>query len=148
MEMKHTYTFKGIPREVVWDTIQDEVVLKKVLPGCDVFDEVEDNVYEAVLNISMGPIKGRFTSNVKQVDMDEPRYYRLLVKAKGKPGEIDADAAMTMEESDEGTILTSDAKVEVTGLLASVGQRIMGGVAKVIIGQFFKDIEKEAKNRM
>src|SRR5699024_5125169 len=147
MEMKHTYTFKGMPKNVLRDTIQDQDVLKKVLPGCDVFKEVEENVYEASLNINMGPVKGKFSSDVKQVDMEEPDFYRLLVKASGKPGEIDADAAMSFEETDEGTVLTCNATVNVTGLLASVGQRIMGGVAKVVIGQFFKDIEKEA-NKM
>lgn len=29
--------------------------------------------------------------------------------------------------------------------MATVGQRMVGGVAKVVLGQFFKDIEKQAK---
>lgn len=148
MEIKHSHTFKNIPNEIVWNTIQSPEVLKKVLPGCDVFEEVGDEKYESVLNINMGPIKGKFTADVEQVDMVEPKSYRLLVKAKGKPGEIAADAAMEFAESDGNTVLTCTADVTPTGLLATIGQRIMGGVAKVILGKFFKDIEKEAKARM
>lgn len=143
--MVHTYTFKGITKETLWATIQNKEVLQKALPGCKVFDEVEDNVFHSVLGINIGPIKGEFTADVKQVDMREPEFYRLLVHAKGKPGEIEADAEMNMEETENGVVLTCNAEVEVTGLLASIGQRIIGGVAKVVIGQFFKDIEKEAK---
>ncbi|WP_269050932.1 CoxG family protein [Sporosarcina sp. G11-34] len=143
--MEHSYIFKGISREVLWKTIQDKEVLQKSLPGCKVFDEVEENVFHAVLAINIGPIKGEFTADVQQVDMKEPEFYRLLVHVKGKPGDIEAIAEMNMVDTEKGAVLTCNADLEVTGLLASIGQRIMGGVAKVVIGQFFKDIEKETQ---
>ena len=145
MKIEHSYTFKNIPREVIWRTIQDKEVLKRTLPGCKSFVEVEDNVFESKLGISIGPVKGMFTGNVKQLDKNEPEFYRLLVTGKGKPGEIDADADMALTETEEGTVLLCQAEVRLTGILASVGQRVMSGVAKVVIGQFFKDIDKEAK---
>ena len=145
MDINHTHKFKNLTTQVVWDTIQNPDVLKAVLPGCKVFEEVGEEKYEAVLGINMGPIKGEFTADVEQVDKEEPTSYRLLVKAKGKPGEIDANARMISEETDNGTELTCTADVAATGLLATIGQRMIGGVAKVILGQFFKDIEKQAK---
>jgi uncharacterized protein len=145
LRIEHVYTFKGVPRNIVWETIQDKEVLQKALPGCKVFEEVEENKYHSVLGINIGPIKGEFTADVEQLDMEEPEAYRLLVKAKGKPGEIDADAAIQFEETAEGTVLTCVAEVQITGLLASIGQRVVGGVAKVVIGQFFKDVDKETK---
>lgn len=145
MKISHTFTFTNIPREVVWKTIQEKEVLKRALPGCKSFVQVEDNVFEAELGINIGPVKGVFTSEVKQTDKRAPEFYRLLVKGKGKPGEIDADAEMSLTETEEGTLVTCEAEVKLTGILASVGQRVMSGVAKVILGQFFKDIHKEAR---
>lgn len=145
MNIEHTYTFKGIPREVVWRTIQNKEVLQKALPGCKSFEEVEEDVFKSELGISIGPVKGLFTSDVRQVDRNEPESYRLLVLGKGKPGEINADAKMTFEETEEGTVLQCSAEVSLTGTLASVGQRVMSGVAKVVLGQFFKAINQEAK---
>lgn len=148
MEINYSHTFKNIPNNIVWNTIQNPEVLKNVLPGCKVFEEVGSDKYESVLGINMGPIKGEFTAEVEQIDKQEPTSYRLLVKAKGKPGELDANALMEFTEVDGNTEITCTADVTPTGLLASIGQRIMGGVAKVIISQFFKDIEKEAKKAM
>lgn len=148
MEINYSHTFNNIPNEVVWQTIQNPEVLQKVLPGCKVFEEVGADKYHSVLGINIGPIKGEFTAEVEQVDKNEPNSYRLLVKAKGKPGEIDADALMEFKASEGNTEIICTADVTPSGLLASLGQRIMGGVAKVIIGQFFKDIEKEAKNML
>lgn len=144
MDIKHTHKFKKLSPQEVWDTIQNPEVLKSVLPGCKVFEEVGEEQYEAVLGINMGPIKGEFTADVEQVDKEEPSSYRLLVKAKGKPGEIEANAKMVLEETDAGTEIKCTADVAATGLMATIGQRMIGGVAKVILGQFFKDIEKEA----
>ncbi|WP_338450038.1 carbon monoxide dehydrogenase subunit G [Niallia oryzisoli] len=145
MNIEHTYTFKGIPRDVLWKTIQNKEVLQRALPGCKSFEEVQEDVFTSELGISIGPVKGLFTSDVRQVDRDEPESYRLLVRGKGKPGEIDADAKMVFEETEEGTRLQCSAEVKLTGVLASVGQRVMSGVAKVVLGQFFKEIDEEAK---
>ncbi|WP_245671204.1 CoxG family protein [Pseudobacillus wudalianchiensis] len=145
LNIESSHTFKGVSRELLWKTLQNKEALRRSLPGCQSFEEVEDNVFNAELGINIGPVKGAFTGVVRQVDINEPESYRLLLEGKGKPGEIDADAQMSLEETDEGTILTCRADVKVTGVLAAVGQRVMGGVAKVILGQFFKDIQKETK---
>lgn len=95
----------------------------------------------------MGPIKGEFHADVQQVDKLEPDSYRLLAKVNGKPGEVDADAKMVLEEVEDGTEVSCEADVSSTGLIATVGQRMVGGVAKVVLGQFFKDIEKQATEK-
>lgn len=144
MDIKHKYKFNNLSKQEVWDTIQDPEALQAALPNCEVFEEIGDEEYRAVLKINMGAIKGEFTANVQQVDKMEPDSYRLLVKAKGKPGEIGADSKMSLAEAEDGTELTCEADVSSTGLMATVGQRMIGGVAKVVLGQFFKNIEKEA----
>lgn len=147
MQIEYSYTF-DLPRSTVWEFIQDEEVLRKSLPGCKTFKEGENGIYQAEMGLSIGPVKGLFTSEVKQVNQQPPTFYRLLVKGKGKPGEIDAIANMKLEEIDEGTTITCSAEVQVTGILASIGQRVMGGVAKVILGQFFKAAEIEMRNQL
>lgn len=144
MEIKHKYKFNNLSKQEVWDTIQDPEALQAALPNCEVFEEVGEEKYKAVLKINMGAIKGEFTADVQQVDKLEPDSYKLLVNAKGKPGEIGADSKMTLVELEDGTELICEADVSSTGLMATVGQRMIGGVAKVVLGQFFKNIEKQA----
>ncbi|MFE1629117.1 CoxG family protein [Brevibacillus reuszeri] len=144
MKLEHTYTF-DIPRDVVWKLIQNEEVLKKSIPGCKSFAQMDDGIYQAEMGVSVGPVKGVFTGQVQQVDQREPSSYRLLVRGKGLPGEIDAVADMRLDELGQGTQLTCSTEVQVTGVLASVGQRVMGGVAKMVLGQFFKSVDKEMK---
>lgn len=148
MKIDYTYSF-DLPRDIVWKYIQDKEVLRHSLPGCKTFEEKDDGIYYSEMGLSVGPVKGLFTSEVKQVNQEPPSFYRLLVKGKGKPGEIDAIANMQLdEETAETTKVTCSAEVQVTGILASVGQRVMGGVAKVILGQFFKSAQAEMKKQL
>jgi carbon monoxide dehydrogenase subunit G len=144
MKVEYTYMF-DLPRDLVWKYIQDEQVLRNALPGCKTFREKEDGVYHAEMGLAVGPVKGLFVSEVQQVNQQPPSSYRLLIKSKGTPGEIDAVADMVIEEVETASKLTCIAEVHGTGVIASIGQRVMGGVAKVILGQFFKAAEKEMK---
>ena len=147
MKIEYTYTF-DLPRDVVWRYIQDQQVLRSALPGCRSFEESENGVYLAEMGLNVGPIKGLFTTEVQQTNQIPPSSYRLIVKGKGKPGEIDATADMFIKDVKNVSQVTCVADVEVTGVLASVGQRVMGGVAKIILGQFFKAAEKEMKKEI
>ncbi|WP_228728120.1 CoxG family protein [Brevibacillus composti] len=132
-----------MPLDTVWRGMQDEGVLKKAIPGCQSFSRVADQLYHAEMGLSVGPVKGVFTCEVRQEDQEEPVFYRLLVKGKGGPGEIDAVADMRLSPEGDGVRLDCAAEVQVSGMLASVGQRVMNGVAKLVMGQFFKAAEKE-----
>lgn len=144
MQIAYEYEFQT-PRQTVWAHLQDEDTLRKTLPGCQSFEQVGENVYAAELGLSVGPVKGVFNGEVTLTDKDEPESYRLLLKGQGKPGEINADARIVLHEAGDGTRLTCEADVQVTGVLASFGQRVMNGIAKLILGQFFKGVTHEMK---
>ena len=144
LQINYTHNFQA-KRETIWSYLQDEDVLRKTLPGCREFEQIEDNLYRAELGLDIGPVKGSFEGKVRLSEQQEPESYRLLLKGKGKPGEIDADALITLNETEDGTTLTCVADVHVTGVLARVGQRVMGSVAKLILGRFFKAVADEMK---
>lgn len=147
IKIEYVYTFQ-LTREQVWSCIQDEEALKKAIPGCKTFQKLAENEYSIEMGLSVGPVKGVFTGEVRQTDQEAPSFYRLHLKGKGKPGEVDAVADMQLQDCEEGTQILCTADVKVTGVLASVGQRIMNGVAKLMMGQFFKSMDKEMKLKL
>lgn len=145
LQIDYRHDFQ-MSKETVWEYLQNESVLERTLPGCRKFKRIGEGVYNAELGLNVGPVKGTFTGEVRLADLESPESYRLLLKGKGKPGEVDADAWITLTENNGGTIVSCDADVQVTGVLASVGQRVMGGVAKLILGRFFKAVDAEMKH--
>ena len=125
------------PRDKVWAAFLDPATLAKAIPGCDALEELAPGEFKAVMKIGVGAIKGTFEGKVRLSDQDPPNRYRMAVEGKGGPGFVRGDAAMSLSDVDGGTRVTYDADVQVGGLIASVGQRMLGGVSRMMLDQFF-----------
>jgi len=126
------------PREKVWAAFLDPNILAKALPGCEKLEAIGPNEYKATMKIGVAAIKGTFEGKVKLSDLEPPNRYRMAVEGSGGPGFVRGDAGMQLSDVDGGgTRVSYDADVQVGGLIASVGQRMLGGVTKMMLDQFF-----------
>jgi uncharacterized protein len=125
------------PREKVWAALLDPNTLAKAIPGCDGLEEIGPGEYKAVMKVGVGAIKGTFEGKVRLSDLDAPNRYRMTVEGKGGPGFVRGGATMSLSDISAGTQVAYDADVQVGGLIASVGQRMLGGVSKMMLDQFF-----------
>jgi len=141
MHLDGSYTFKA-PRDLVWSTLQSPVVLEQCMPGCEKFEEISEDRYEATMKVGIGPIKGTYTGRIYLRDQVAPEQYVMEVDGGGGPGHMKGSGLLRLEERDGGTVVAYDGDAQVTGKIASVGQRLLGASAKQLINQFFKCMEK------
>jgi carbon monoxide dehydrogenase subunit G len=145
MKLDGSYTFNA-PRQAVWTVLQDPEALKKCIPGVEKFEKVGADEYEATMRIGVGAVKGSYTGKIRMFDQQEPSHYKLAVDAKGTPGFVSGQAAFDLaEDGADKTILTWTADGQVGGAVAAVGQRMLGGVAKMTVGQFWKAMDDQIK---
>jgi hypothetical protein len=121
----------------------DPTAIAKVLPGCETLEEVEPDKFQATLKIGVAAVKGTYSGSVQMLDKTPPHRYRMLIDGSGTPGFVKGEATVTLTPQDGQTVLSYDADTQVGGLIASVGQRIVGGAAKLIINQALKHLEEE-----
>jgi len=126
------------PQDKVWAALLDPATLAKAIPGCEGLEEIGPGEYKAVMKVGVAAIKGTFEGKVKLMDLEPPNRYRMSVEGKGGPGFVKGEASMSLSSVDPATTRVSyDADVQVGGLIASVGQRMLGGVSKMMLDQFF-----------
>jgi uncharacterized protein len=125
------------PREQVWAAFLDPTILAQALPGCEKLEAIGPNEYKATMKVGVAAIKGTFEGKVKLSDLEPPNRYRMAVEGSGGPGFVRGDAGMQLSDVPGGTKVSYDADVQVGGLIASVGQRMLGGVTKMMLDQFF-----------
>ncbi|SDN09974.1 hypothetical protein SAMN04488137_3526 [Fictibacillus solisalsi] len=129
-----------------YEVLLDPDVLEKCIMGCKKLVLVDDNKYEAELSIGIAAIKGNYSSTIEILDLEEPRHYKLAVKGEGAPGTVEAVGIVDLTpDGDRSTLLNYSYEAEVGGKVAMVGQRMLGGVAKLVIQDFFKKLGKELK---
>ena len=119
------------PRKKVWDAFQDPKLLKKAIPGCEKLEAVGPDEYKATMKVGVGGVKGTFEGKVKLSDKQPPDSYKMLVEGAGGPGFIRGETVITLTDQDGGTKVSYSADLQVGGLIASVGQRMLGGVSKI-----------------
>jgi len=146
MELSGNYTFDA-PQDVMWRVLTDPGVLRRTLPGCQRFDPLPDGSYAIILTIGIATIKGTFTGTVNLLNEQPPNSYTLKMSAKGGVGFVDGygDFKLSPDVEDK-TLLTYTGEAHVGGKIAGLGQRVVRAGANMVIGQFFKAIEKEVKS--
>lgn len=94
--------------------------------------------------MGVAAIRGRYQGEMQILDPDPPHAYRLKMKGQGPGGFVDVELETRLEALPEGTRVTYRGVAQIGGKVAGVGQRLIGGVASMILGQFFGGIEKMA----
>ena len=131
----------------MWDLLNDPEVLARITPGVDTLEQTGPGQYQAVLHIKMGPINSTFNGALQVVDSKEPESYRLIIDVDGKIGQIAAEGHVRLAENHETTTVEVEGGSQLTGRLASMGQRLLSGVARMFTNQFFKALEREVSIR-
>ena len=131
------------PRERVWALLNDPAVLARVTPGVKELHPAGTDTYGATIELSVGPVKGTYAGQVSIAEKTPPERMTLRVEGGGRPGTIRATGELHLEEQDGRTVVRYIGDAQVTGLVASVGHRLMSGVAKQMAGEFFKALEGE-----
>jgi carbon monoxide dehydrogenase subunit G len=125
-------------RHEVWDAFLDPDRLRQAIPGCEKLEAIGEDEYRATMKIGVAAVKGTFEGKVKLSDKQPPDRYRMAIEGSGGPGFLRGDALMTLAEgAGGGTTISYSADVQVGGLIAGVGQRMLGGVSRMMADQFF-----------
>jgi len=134
-------------REKVWEMLNDPAVLKSCIPGCEQLDLNENNEFQAVATIKVGPVKARWKGKVRLTDLDPPNSYRISGEGEGGvAGFAKGGAKVALSDKDGGTLLSYDVEAQIGGKLAQLGQRLINSAAKKTADDFFvKFAEAAAK---
>ena len=133
------------PRDRVYAAVINPQILQRCIPGCQSLDKTADNTYVATMKAGVGPVKGIFKGNVRLEDMQPPSHYRMIVDGKGGPGFVKGTGEFDLQDVDGGTAIAYKGELQVGGVIAGVGQRMIEAAAKMLAAQFFSKLDLEIK---
>src|SRR5947209_8238143 len=129
MEFSGTQSIDA-PIEKVWAYLVDVNKVAACAPGFQSLEELGDEHWKAVVAVGVGAVKAKFTLDVTRPEMQEPEL--MVVKARGKASgsavDLSGDMHLTAVD-DSQTQMDWKATVNVSGTIASVGARLLQGVA-------------------
>ena len=136
--MKLSGAYKlNVKKEVVWKALNDSLILKKCIPGCESFEKENDNIFNVTATNQIGPMNATFSGTVKLSNIIENQSYTLSGEGNSSVGFANGSADVKLEEKDNITTLTYEVNVDVGGKIAQLGSRLINGVAKKMSEYFF-----------
>ncbi len=142
MKLLATYAVPAVP-DRVYGALVDPTILQRCIPGCESLTLAGDDRYEARVKIGIGGLKGTYTGHAELRDKQPPTGFTLAVGGKGSPGFVRATTKITLTEAGGATRIACDADVQVGGLLAAVGSRLVEAAARTQMDEFFRRLGAE-----
>ena len=136
MKVTGTYTFDA-DIQTVWDSMLSPEVLSGCIPGCDRLTPSGDDSYEVDLTVRIASIRGSYKGAVKIEDKVNLQSYRMVVTGSGRGGSVQGSGDLRFSQDDGRTTIEVTGDSQVTGVVARVGQRLLGGVSRMMMNQFF-----------
>jgi carbon monoxide dehydrogenase subunit G len=146
MNLEGSHTINS-PRARVYESLIDPEVLQQCIPGCERLERTAPDTYDMTIRAGVGPIKGLFNGTVRMEDLREPEHYRLVVEGKGTSGFLKGSGDLDLNEEGETTVIKYTGEMQVGGMIASVGQRMVLSAARMMASKFFAALEEQTVKR-
>jgi uncharacterized protein len=128
------------PLERVWKFISDPRKVANCLPGAQITEAVDDRTFKGVIKVQVGPSVTDYKGQVQIERLDDEKHeIELVGKGQDIRGKGSASMKMTgrvQSLSDGSTEVVSVAEVNVVGLLAQMGGRMIQEVSNQMFAAF------------
>ncbi len=142
MKVEGTFTIDAA-REKVWDMLMSPDTLAGCIPGCESFEPVDDDTYNVKMRVGVAAVRGNYTGSVSIADRQHLESYRMVVQGRGRGGSVRGEGLLTFTDIEGGTQVGVVGDAQVTGVVARVGQRLMGNASRMLMNQFFNCLKEK-----
>ena len=144
MKVEGTFTIDA-EREKVWDMLMSPETLAGCIPGCEGFEPVDANTYNVTMRVGVGGVRGNYSGSVTIADRQRLESYRMVVQGRGRGGSVRGEGVLSFADTDGGTQVSVEGDAQVTGVVARVGQRLMGNASRMLMNQFFECLKSKVE---
>jgi len=145
MKIDNEFTVSA-PIQQAWDTMLNLERIAPCLPGAAIQDEKEEGEYDGTMKVKIGPITANYKGTVKFEEVDEDNH-RAVLQATGRDargqGTASATIVSTLQEEGDGTKVSVETDMKLTGRAAQFGRGIAQDVATKMLDQFASCLEEE-----
>ena len=142
MDISGSYTFKA-PPDRVWNLLMDPDAIASCIPGCDRFVPDGEDRYRVQLTVALAAVTGTYDGLVILSDKVPLTAYRLTGEGRGRAGFVNGTSSIKLRADADTTIVEVTASVQTGGTIARVGQRLIGGVSKMMLDRFFACLQSK-----
>jgi carbon monoxide dehydrogenase subunit G len=146
IQIEKTFQVKE-PLDQVWSLLSDPKRVATCVPGAKITEQVDEKTYKGTISVKVGPSATDYKGALEIVRLDlENHEIEILGKGQDVKGRGSASMKMTgkVRSLEDGrTEVTSVSEVNVVGILAQMGSRVISEVSNILFAQFVKNFQAQ-----
>ena len=151
MALKIEKTFQvPEPVEKVWNFLSDPRRVATCVPGAQITEQVDERTYRGAISVKVGPSITNYKGEVQILLLDAQNHeIEILGKGQDVRGRGSASMKMTGKINvlaSGATEVVSISEVNVVGILAQMGSRVIAEVSNVMFDAFTKNFQERLKS--
>ncbi|HET8888476.1 MAG TPA: SRPBCC family protein [Candidatus Angelobacter sp.] len=150
MAIKIEKTFRvDEPVEKVWAFLSDPKKVGVCVPGAQITEQVDERTYKGAIRVKVGPSVTDYKGEVQIVRKDDAAHeIEILGKGQDVRGKGSASMKMTGKlcSVDGGTEVINISELNVVGILAQMGSRVIQEVSNIMFEQFVANFKKQLQS--
>jgi carbon monoxide dehydrogenase subunit G len=143
MHLSGRHIVHAKPAEI-WLMLTETESLSKIIPGISTLEKTGHHNYKSSLAIKIGPVNDTFLGTIHMENVHPDKAFTLKVHQKGKIGHAKGDIEISLTEtSEKHTTVHFSGEIKLSGLMVSIGNRILGSISQTLTKQFFSNLDHE-----
>lgn len=138
------------PIDQVWSLLSDPRRVAVCVPGAKITEQVNETTYKGAISVKVGPSATDYKGEVQIVRLAaENHEIEIVGKGQDVKGRGSASMKMTGKArslDNGGTEVTSISELNVVGILAQMGARVINEVSNILFAQFIKNFQAQLKD--
>ena len=134
-----------VPVADAWRVLLDVERIAPCLPGAQL-QEVEGDEYRGIVKVKVGPITAQYKGVARITESDDVNH-RAVIRAEGRDtrgqGNASATATAVLQPDGDGTRVSIDSEVTITGKVAQFGRGVIADVSGKLLDQFVACLERD-----
>jgi hypothetical protein len=134
-----------VPVEEAWRVLLDVERIAPCMPGAQL-QEVEGDEYRGIVKVKVGPITAQYKGVARITESDDANH-RAVIRAEGRDargqGNASATATAVLQPDGDGTRVSIDSDVTITGKVAQFGRGVIADVSAKLLDQFVACLERD-----
>ena len=133
------------PVDRVWNVLKDVPRVAGCIPGATITDVVDPRTFRATVGVRVGPVAVNYNATIVVEQLDEATHQATFAitgdEQRGRGG-VRAGMTSQVQPAGDGSRVTLHADAKISGVVATVGGRLIEGVAKKSISIFAENLRK------
>lgn len=133
------------PVERVWALLKDVPRVATCIPNAEITEVVDEKTYRAKVAVKVGPVSVSYRATIVVDSMDDATHTATLRvqgdEMRGRGG-VKAGIVSRASARDGKTHVDLHTDAQISGIVATVGGRLIEGVAKRTVAEFAANLAK------